>query len=468
MASRDSINLGTTDFQHRPASSINSTGRGRVDVATMFALAGVELPASLAPQQDAPAVSGPDLAEEAPNATVTGGSGADTLSGTPMDDRISGFGGDDMLFGRDGNDGIFGGTGNDFVVGGNGNDSINGAVGNDTLGGNNGDDVIFSNAGDDVIVGGAGNDTAVGGAGNDNINGGAGEDRLFGNNGDDVLNGGAGNDTMLGGAGNDNLDGGAGDDALRGGTGADMVTGGSGADRFFVSNANESAVGSEDTILDFSSAEGDRIDLRGLNNEVAGGGSLSFGGAETENTSITTTGGTTTADVLANAVDGNSYLNFHTVANPGGEVRGQLVLVEDNRDANGLGTVVFSTTLSGANEVPPVATDASGSATVTFTVSAGTVSYDLQVDISNFDMDDLAAGHFHNGMPGENGPIVENILTDEGTTVSGSTTFGFTGTAGEVIFDNGQTLIDLDGDSVADVAINVTSDMPLMASDVLI
>ncbi|MBX9698311.1 MAG: type I secretion C-terminal target domain-containing protein, partial [Acetobacteraceae bacterium] len=85
-------------------------------------------------------------------------------------------------------------------------------------------------------------------------------DRLSGRAGNDTLGGGDGNDTMEGAGGRDSLVGGAGNDVLVGGRGADALTGGAGADRFLFSAANEGT----DTVLDFSVAQGDRLDLTGI------------------------------------------------------------------------------------------------------------------------------------------------------------------------------------------------------------
>ena len=83
----------------------------------------------------------------------------------------------------------------------------------------------------------------------ENVLGSAGADRLVGNGSNNVLSGGAGNDTIFGGSGND---------VLTGGTGNDLLTGGTGADRF-VFRAGDG----NDTINDFSVAEGDRLDFGG-------------------------------------------------------------------------------------------------------------------------------------------------------------------------------------------------------------
>ncbi len=68
---------------------------------------------------------------------------------------------------------------------------------------------------------------------------------------------------MAGGGGNDVLSGGAGDDELLTGPGNDLLTGGEGADRFFFGTSFET-VTNVHTITDFSSAEGDYIDLKSI------------------------------------------------------------------------------------------------------------------------------------------------------------------------------------------------------------
>ena len=106
---------------------------------------------------------------------------------------------------------------------------------------------------------------------------------LSGGKANDQLRGGAGHDTLKGVAGNDVLFGNDGNDTLIGGAGADQLTGGRGADVFQLKTVAESKVDAamRDTILDFSHAEGDRIDLSALdaNVRLAGNQAFALGGS---------------------------------------------------------------------------------------------------------------------------------------------------------------------------------------------
>ena len=75
-------------------------------------------------------------------------------------------------------------------------------------------------------------------------------------------------DIILAGDGSDALDGGKGNDILIGGKGGDIKSGGRGADTFAYLKRNHSVPrkGKIDLITDFSSTEGDKIDLSGINN----------------------------------------------------------------------------------------------------------------------------------------------------------------------------------------------------------
>jgi hypothetical protein len=78
---------------------------------------------------------------------LTGGSGDDTLNGSPGANGLSGGAGDDT---------INGGTGNDSSTGGTGDDTINGGTGNDIISGGDGDDALAGDAGADTIRGDGG------------------------------------------------------------------------------------------------------------------------------------------------------------------------------------------------------------------------------------------------------------------------------------------------------------------------
>jgi Ca2+-binding RTX toxin-like protein len=110
-----------------------------------------------------------------------------------------------------------------IILGGTGNDTLRGSPGGDVLDGGAGRDSLDGVAGNDVLRGGAGRDTLAGGDGDDSLDGGTSNDVLFGSIGIDSLSGDRGNDT---------LDGGDGDDVLAGGFGRDRLTGGAGADVF--------------------------------------------------------------------------------------------------------------------------------------------------------------------------------------------------------------------------------------------
>ena len=162
------------------------------------------------------------------------------------DETFRGMGGDDALSGIDGNDVLDGGDGNDTLNGGNGDDVLLGGAGADALNGGAGiDRAEYRESSDgvqiDLLAGSAqhgaaegdvlrGIESLVGSAHDDVLTGDAGANRFWGGNGNDDLNGNDGNDTLYGEAGADTLSGGAGDDVLIGGPGGDALNGGSGID----------------------------------------------------------------------------------------------------------------------------------------------------------------------------------------------------------------------------------------------
>jgi Ca2+-binding RTX toxin-like protein len=101
-----------------------------------------------------------------------------------------------------------------------------------------------------------------------------------GSNHNDVLKGNGSANILNGGGGHDVIDGGGGADTIIGGAGRDTMTGGLGNDKFVFQNAsdgpmNVSTYTAMDTITDFVRGE-DKLDFRGLADEVSGGNSLNY------------------------------------------------------------------------------------------------------------------------------------------------------------------------------------------------
>jgi Ca2+-binding RTX toxin-like protein len=166
--------------------------------------------------------------------------------------------------------------------------TVNGTAGTDLIQGKDGSEVLNGGAGDDVLFGEGGNDVLDGGAGNDTLNGGDGADTATyadatagvtvdltagtasGGAGADLLSniesvtGSAFGDTLHGSSGANTLDGGAGDDFLIGAGGGDRLTGGTGADTFVYQAVSDSATAHPDLIMDFSHADGDKIDVSAI------------------------------------------------------------------------------------------------------------------------------------------------------------------------------------------------------------
>ncbi len=213
----------------------------------------------------------------------------------------------------------------------------------------------------------------------------------------DVVDAGAGDDIVETGSGDDELTGGLGDDELDGGEGIDTV-------RF-----DDADVG---VSVDLAAGEATRdtgFDLT-IENLLL----------------VNPNGGINPAEIVSEGVEGNLYFNIHTSDFPSGELRGQLALVEDNRDAFGFGTVTFSAALDGAQEIPvPADTDATGEATVVFTVAEdGSIRYTTELSVSGLNQADLlpvnigngtlSPIHLHNAPAGANGPVVVDIASDAG------------------------------------------------------
>jgi hypothetical protein len=107
----------------------------------------------------------------------------------------------------------------------------------------------------------------------------------------------------------------------------------------------------------------------------------------------------TDAQDLAN---GLLYVNVHTAAHPGGELRGQLMLP---------GEVLYSASLNGANEVPPVTTSASGGAQFILDPTGTSLRYQAV-----FTGLTATAAHIHTGAAG----VIGNVLYPLTLTASGA------------------------------------------------
>ncbi|MFM5574695.1 type I secretion C-terminal target domain-containing protein [Aeromonas veronii] len=202
-----------------------------------------------------------------------------SVNNLPGSDRIDGGAGDDILFGDAIHFAGINGEGyaaiKQYVAGKLGAGSVTDAQVHDYItdhasefdqsSSNDKADVLIGGDGNDILFGQGGDDFLFGGAGNDILFGGAGNDTLYGESGNDTLYGGSGNDTLFGGIGDDNLIGGLGNDILVGGLGNDILKGDSGADTFTWLQG-DTAAGSvaKDYVVDFSKAEGDKLDLSDL------------------------------------------------------------------------------------------------------------------------------------------------------------------------------------------------------------
>ena len=240
-------------------------------------------------------------------------------------DYIYGYGGNDTIWSYAGNDRLYGGDGSDTLMAGDGDDQLYGENDNDILYGEAGNDILDGGLGLDELKGGAGDDTYIirFNQGLDTITETDGTDTIqftgntawtqsnfsasingtyvdfsfsgtvvakaylgynlgysieilkFNDNttldfanylwvkqgtaSGETLTGNTGlADHLIGLGGNDTLYGYEGNDVLNGGAGTDTLIGGLGADRFVF---DTTTLGSVDTITDFSTAQGDKLDI---------------------------------------------------------------------------------------------------------------------------------------------------------------------------------------------------------------
>lgn len=269
---------------------------------------------------------------------MLGEAGDDDLIGGANADRMNGGDGSDLLWGGLGDDVMFGGRGSDTIDGGEGgfdtatydghwaavtvnmaamegSSVVNGATEVDDL--FRIDKVIGSNYADTMIGasgteldGGAGADSIYASATAEKLSGGSGADWLqysgsnaavsvnlatgavsggwaqgdqvsafenvWGSAHGDTLRGDGGANQINGGAGEDKLYGEGGADVITGGTGWDEMWGGTGADTFRFALNDSPYVSGPDIVRDFSTAQGDKIDISTIDARPDLSGSQNF------------------------------------------------------------------------------------------------------------------------------------------------------------------------------------------------
>ncbi|MEP6793977.1 MAG: CHRD domain-containing protein [Saprospiraceae bacterium] len=142
-----------------------------------------------------------------------------------------------------------------------------------------------------------------------------------------------------------------------------------------------------------------------------------------------------TAEQFGKFVDGSYYINVHTAAHPGGEIRGQIFPEQD---------VTFVANLNGLQENPVNTSDGRGLGAFHYTIGQTTLDVNIQLtSLSGA----ITSAHLHTGMPGENGGVIVD-LTD---LIDGN----------RIIGKANVTATDIFALAVGDVYVNVhTADFP--------
>jgi hypothetical protein len=112
---------------------------------------------------------------------------------------------------------------------------------------------------------------------------------------------------------------------------------------------------------------------------------------------------------ITDMIEGNVYLNVHTAANTGGEIRGQMDLQSD---------YLYTAVATGANETPAVSTPATGIGSFIISKTLYKVDYKF---VANGLTGPITMAHLHYGAVGKNGAVAFP-LTVNGNVLSGTIT----------------------------------------------
>jgi CHRD domain/Secretion system C-terminal sorting domain len=109
-------------------------------------------------------------------------------------------------------------------------------------------------------------------------------------------------------------------------------------------------------------------------------------------------GANLTPALLAKFLKGVLYVNTHTVNNPNGEIRGQILLESD---------ASFTSNLNGSQQVPAITTQASGLAVFKLSKSNTRMNFLVVTDSLS---GPITSAHLHMGAAGTNGSVVFDLM----------------------------------------------------------
>ncbi|WP_299043592.1 CHRD domain-containing protein [uncultured Tateyamaria sp.] len=246
---------------------------------------------------------------------------------------------------------------------------------------------------------------------------------LLGEGQDIVVDLGQINGVIDGGAGDDVLIAGQGDNVIVGGLGNDFIEGGEGIDTADFSDQDVAV-----TVNLGANGNGTATRETGFSvsvQDVVVGASLQ----PTANIGDA-------AGFVSEALAGNLYYNIHTSDFPGGEIRGQLLVVSDTGQGHDR-VIELAGSLDAAQEPGPTSDSAAtGEATLTIRFNeAGEVVYSSELTVTGLNEADLqtpvpgvvSAIHLHNAPAGINGPIAQDTLVDAGATIDAQAPTGVSG-----------------------------------------